>query len=397
MEEMIMQPTTAQNFDQNIKAPISQVFPAFTNATLLREWFCDVATTQPIPGGRFFVSWNNHYYVCGDFISLDKDSCIELNWLGKEDPGKSKVKITLSPSESGTHIHVEHVGIGITPEWGKTAQEMTKGWQSSLENLKSTLETGEDLRIVRRPMLGIIIENVTDQGIKLSDVIEGMGAHDVGLRKGDVIKKFDGIVITEYGLLTTALNRHEAGDIIEIDFMHDSKLITAKMKLSGRKIPPIPWDVSAFAKELEKQNKEVEDKLDELLKNISDKEASYKPNKEQWSVMEIIAHLLHGQRYTHHWLSGVLAMQEPVSDDFGGNQNAAVLATTRVYPTLKEIMAEFKRCNAENVAYITELPPEFVARKSSYWRTAFTLLEAPYHFYTHIEQINTALEKAKQA
>jgi uncharacterized protein YndB with AHSA1/START domain len=397
MEEMMSKNTTIQRYFQNIKAPISQIYSAFTNATLLREWFCNVATVNPIPGGRFYVSWNNNYYVSGDYISLEKDICIEFNWRGKDDPDKTTVKVKLSYSENETHVEIEHRGIGTSQEWEKTSHEIAKGWQTGLENLKSTFETGEDLRIVHRPMLGILIDNVDEQGIKLGNVIEGMSAHDAGLCNGDVIKKFDGVVTTEYGLLTDALNKHKAGDTIEIEYIHESTLKTSKLKLSGRRIPPIPWVPSEFAKEMEKRNKEVEDKLDEFVKNISDTEAAYKPDKDQWSILEIIAHLLQGQRYIHQYFSNIIVLQEPVSDDFGGNLDAAVISTTRVYPSLKEIIAEFKRCNAEIVAFITEFPAEFVARKSSYWRVAFSLLEAPYHFYGHVEQMNTALSKAKEA
>ena len=122
--------TTSQNFIQNIKAPISQVYLACINATLLREWFCDIATTKPSPGGRFYVSWNNNYYVTGDFISLEKDSNIALNWLGRDDPGKTRVVIALSQSNNITKIEIEHSGIGATSEWEKPLQEITKGWQS---------------------------------------------------------------------------------------------------------------------------------------------------------------------------------------------------------------------------------------------------------------------------
>ncbi len=396
MEVRMTTETTSQNFTQIIKAPVSQVFLAFTNATMLREWFCDIATTKPIPGGRFFVSWNNNYYVIGNYISVIKDSRIELNWLGRDDPGKSSVRITLSCSNDETQVEIEHSGIGITKDWEKSSQEIAKGWKSGLENLKSTIETGEDLRIVRRPMLGIIIDKVDEMGILLNEVIEDMGAYNSGLRKGDVIKKFDGIDITEFGLLTDALNRHHAGDDVEIEFLHGSNIKTTKMILSGRKIPLIPWNPSEFAKEMEKKNQEIEEKLDDLTKGISEIEAAHKPGKDQWSINEIIAHLIHGQRYIHQQLSEIIGMQEAISDDFGGNQNAAVIATTRVYPTLKEIIDEFKRSNAEVVAFLAELPPEFVARKSSYWRLAFTLLETPYHFYGHMEQINTALRNAKQ-
>lgn len=389
--------TTSLKFSQDIKAPLSQVYLAFINATLLREWFCDIATTKPSPGGRFYVSWNNNYYVSGDFISLEKELQISINWLGKDDPGKTVVMIKFSQLNDITKVEIEHSGIGSTSEWENLSKEINKGWNLRLENLKSILETGEDLRITRRPMLGIILDTIDENGITISEVVEGLGAYDAGLRKGDIIKKFDGVVISDYGNFNTLLSKHKAGDEIEVEYQRQSINNKIVMKLSARKIHPIPWNPKEFSKEIEKRNKEIEIKLENILQGITEKEAAYKPDKNQWSVMEIIAHLIHGQRGIHNQLSEMIGMQESVADDFGGNQNAAVIATTRTYPTIQEIVEAYKRSNKEIVEYISELPPEFIARKSSYWRLAFQLLETPYHFNIHEEQMREVLKKAKSA
>lgn len=389
--------TTSLKFSQDIKAPLSQVYLAFINATLLREWFCDIATTKPSPGGRFYVSWNNNYYVSGDFISLEKELQISINWLGKDDPGKTVVMIKFSQLNDITKVEIEHSGIGSTSEWENLSKEINKGWNLRLENLKSILETGEDLRITRRPMLGIILDTIDENGITISEVVEGLGAYDAGLRKGDIIKKFDGVEVTDYGNFNTLLSKHKAGDEIEVEYQRQSINNKIVMKLSARKIHPIPWNPKEFSKEIEKRNKEIEIKLENILQGITEKEAAYKPDKNQWSVMEIIAHLIHGQRGIHNQLSEMIGMQESVADDFGGNQNAAVIATTRTYPTIQEIVEAYKRSNKEIVEYISELPPEFIARKSSYWRLAFQLLETPYHFNIHEEQMREVLKKAKSA
>ena len=36
----------------DLKVPPAEVFRAFSNATVLREWLCDVATVNPREGGR---------------------------------------------------------------------------------------------------------------------------------------------------------------------------------------------------------------------------------------------------------------------------------------------------------------------------------------------------------
>ena len=59
-------------FDQAINAPPTQVYNAFTNATALKEWLCDVATVKPKPGGRMYLAWNDGYYCSGEFTDLEQ-------------------------------------------------------------------------------------------------------------------------------------------------------------------------------------------------------------------------------------------------------------------------------------------------------------------------------------
>lgn len=44
-----MATVTAEIF---VHAPVKQAYRAFTNATSLREWLCDVATADPHPRGE---------------------------------------------------------------------------------------------------------------------------------------------------------------------------------------------------------------------------------------------------------------------------------------------------------------------------------------------------------
>src|SRR4030067_889931 len=80
--------TQILSFSQMVKAPPAEVYRAFTNATALREWLCNIDTAS-------------------------------------------------------------------SREWTKSLLEIEKASKKGLENLASVLETGEDLRFVLRPMLGI--------------------------------------------------------------------------------------------------------------------------------------------------------------------------------------------------------------------------------------------------
>ena len=55
-----------------------------------------------------------------------------------------------------------------------------------------------------------------------------------------------------------------------------------------------------------------------------------------------------------------------------------------------------KRHEAETVAMLAALPPEFMAHKGSFWRLAFITLGSPEHFQTHLGQIRAAIEAARK-
>ena len=60
------------SFTQQVKAPAEVVYRAFTNATALREWLCDVATVSPHPGGRLYLWWTSGFYTSGSFTQAEE-------------------------------------------------------------------------------------------------------------------------------------------------------------------------------------------------------------------------------------------------------------------------------------------------------------------------------------
>lgn len=108
----------------------------------------------------------------------------------------------------------------------------------------STLESG---KTIEWPMLGINMANVTDtallyqnriildsdikEGVVVISAVDGSGAKDAGLKKGDVITKLGGKKVKDYAYLRYELYQHQAGDTIEITYMRDKKEKTVKVKL----------------------------------------------------------------------------------------------------------------------------------------------------------------------
>ena len=95
------QSVTSEKF---IKAPAAQVYLAFTNATLLKEWLCDVATVSPKPGGRMYLWWNGDFYSSGEYVDLEPNRSITFQWFGRGESIPTQVAVTLSKKKGGTLV-----------------------------------------------------------------------------------------------------------------------------------------------------------------------------------------------------------------------------------------------------------------------------------------------------
>ncbi len=394
-------------FKGQVKAPRGQVFRAFTNATALREWFCDAAMVQPRLNGRFLCGWDSGFYACGHFTTFQAPEGFTLSWFGRGEPAPSTIEVSLEEKNGLTSVTIQHHGIGSSPDWVKTIPEIKDGWEQSLENLSSVLETGQDLRFIRRPMLGITITDFSpeiasrmgvpvSQGVRLDSVIVGMGAEAAGLQAQDVIVAIDGKEIVDFSSMATALQKRRAGDTVEMVFYRGAEKKIIPMTLSGRPIPPMPATVAELAVLARKRIEQACQILEDFVAGISDEEAGIRPQEGEWSVKEVIAHLIHGERGYQNYVSEVVSGFQAYYDDYGDNLNARVEATVAAYPSLQDLMLEFKRAGEETAALLERLPSSFAENKGSFWRIAYGETEGPYHLQVHLEQMKAAVQIVRQ-
>jgi uncharacterized protein YndB with AHSA1/START domain len=395
------------SFTQAVKASPKQVYRAFTNATALREWLSDDASAIAKPGGRLYLWWNNGYYTSGEYEHLEPDKAVSFTWRGRIDPANTQVKITLSEQDQDTLVSLEHSGLGNGEDWKMIREEIEKGWKISLENLASVLESGEDLRFIRRPMLGITLDDFNaeiakklgvpvTEGIRIDGVVEGMGAQAAGLKQDDVLVGLAGMEVTDWSSLTNALQGQQAGNTIEVAYYRGSEKQSVMMELSRRPLPEIPDTPEKLAKAAQQKYTNMENDLDNLFAGLTEENASFKPAPDAWSVKEIMAHLIHSERGWHTWMNDLVSGFEPWYDDFGGNLQGRVEATVAAYPTMTELREELRRNCDETIAFLTRLPEDFQARKGSYWRLAYNMVDEPYHFKLHLEQMRSAIESGKE-
>lgn len=389
-----------------VQAPPKLAYRAFTSSTALREWLCDVATVEPHPGGRMYLWWRGEFSSYGKYLELDENKHVKFRWHGSPDPAPTEATVTFTERDGGTLVRIEHAVPG-EESWQSIGETFRQNWVESFENLKSVLETGIDLRIANRPMLGILPGDFTKEqakalnipvreGLRLDGVVEGMGAEGAGLQRDDVLVEMAGKTITsEFNSLLNAIAGKKGGDEVEVVYYRGPEKRTVTMQLSRRPMA----DVSFVPGELAKRAREIFEpalaELEKVLEGYSDEQAMKRPDPKEWSALEIVAHLVHGERFNLVYLTSLIDGYELTSDGFGSNVTAQVEATVRANPSIELMLAELRRTVEELLAYVELLPAEFVLNKGSYYRFGSILLQPNFHINAHIQQIKDTLAAAE--
>jgi uncharacterized protein YndB with AHSA1/START domain len=398
--------TQTYTFVQDVHAPAPRVYQAFTNSSLLRQWLCDVAVINAKPGGYIYLVWNSGFYTAGEFVELNPNQRVVFTWFGRSEPGRTNVEVEIIDKGETTQVLLKHSGVGAEEEWKTVITEIQNGWTSSLVNLASVLETGEDMRFTRRPMLGIGLNAFNEeialhigvpvsQGLRIDSTLEGMGAHAAGLQSNDVIVTLDGYQTVSFADLATVLQKHRSGDQMEVQFYRGPEKRSVMMTLSGRPLPNIPATIAELAEKVRSRYADINRDMDDFLDDVSEEEASHRPAPDEWSIKEVLAHLIYDERNTQNYIGEVAGEWESHYSETTGNQQFRIDATLAVHPTLLDLRQELKRAFQETVEHYTHLPENLPAHKSSYWRIAYAGLDSPFHYQGHLEQMQAALLAAR--
>lgn len=398
-------------FEKTINAPVDLIYRAFTSSTALREWLCDISTTNPEEGGWIYLVWNRGYFASGYYTKLVPDKTISFQWIGKGEPAWTQVDVTITPSaEEGNYkLVLRHSGIGDGEAWATAREEISKGWKLGLKNLKSTLEGGQDLRFVERPLIGIYPDDLSDltptvlnelnvpvsEGIRVRELVEGYGADQAGIKPGDVVVEVDGQKIDGVRKLLTIMGEYVAGDTISVTAYRKDEKKTFVINTKPQKIEVLPDTPEELAKELETRISSTLEVLEGVLDGVTELEASYAPGPDEWSTKETLVHLIHNEREVHTWINDVVAGQERFQDEWPGDQLFRIRATLTTYPTLDDLMTELRRSLKETVATVAFLDQSFTRRKPSYWRMGMELMSMHKHIREHIQQIEDNIREAR--
>lgn len=400
-------PKHSVSVEKLILASPHQIFQAFTKSTKLRHWLCQVASLEANENGRIYLAWDNGYYAAGYFLTLIPNHKLAFTWHGRNEPQPTLVTVTITLAGEKCFVHLEHSGMLMTEEWATANTEIEKGWQIAFENLVSFLETGIDLRISQRPLLGIFpaVYTHTDendpvpvkQGIKITDVVEGYSAVKGGLKAGDILVDIEGMPVTDWNNLTVAITHFKAGDRINVSFYRGAEKHTRPIVLSQQTMPDVPETPQQLAEMLVANQKTTCDQLMAYIENIKDDEAAFKLDQDAWSTKEVVAHLIHSERDHQLWIHNLVQNAEPIIEEDTQNLMARVKATVALYPSLQELLDVLRACLKETTEFIANLPLEVVEDKSAFWYLAYVSMQYPLHIRAHFEQITNNLKLARDS
>jgi uncharacterized protein YndB with AHSA1/START domain len=399
--------TEAVRLTQPIRASAAEAYRAFTRSLVLREWMCDGAVVDAQPGGHLHVWWHSGYYATGEFTALEPERRVAFTWLGRGEPGATTVEVVLTPLPDGVEIVLTHDGFGAGEAWANVRFASRDGWTEGMENLKSVLETGQDLRYVLRPLLGIYADEFNTQiaarlgvpvsaGLRLSGVVPGLGAAGAGLQSDDVIVSLAGQPVADYPSLLAALGPQRAGDRVEVVFYRGGERRATAMTLSRRPIPAVPATPGELAEAVRHANASAYAELARILEGANDEQASRRPAPGEWNALETLAHLISHERELQIWITDLLCDDERWSDRFENTEviYARLAAIVRGQPGLAGMLGELRRSQEETADMLAALPAEFVAHRGTYWRLGRSLLEGvqpPNHVQEHTAQIQSAI------
>lgn len=124
------------------------IFEYLVDARKLEQWFPDQAVSEAQLGGKYHFRWNNKPGVwSGHFTYFIRGNTLGFTWQPPGEENETNVQFKLTPQGKQTLVELTHSGFVSNAEMDRAL----KAWVFYLENLKSVIEEGTDLRRETRP------------------------------------------------------------------------------------------------------------------------------------------------------------------------------------------------------------------------------------------------------
>lgn len=207
---------------------------------------------------------------------VEKDSPAEAAGLEAGDV-ITAVDETAITAENVSDV-IASYGVGDTVTLVVIRGEETLELQATLAARPESLTTMPMLSLSSRPMLGITLEE-SDAGPRITEVLEGSPAAEIGLQVGDTIKTVNGTSVTTVEEAVNAVRDHNASTEITLTVERDGETLEFSAVLRGlmRAFGRVPDDMRHF-----------EMSPDGLFRSMVDGASfDYIVDEEAWEVTEI--------------------------------------------------------------------------------------------------------------
>ncbi|MDX2076764.1 MAG: SRPBCC domain-containing protein [bacterium] len=370
-----------------------------TNEDGLAYWFADRIYTRPQVGGHVVHTWATGRYVAGVFTELKEDEFISLTWRDAGQDTGSVLSYQLEAVGEGTKVTLTQTGLPSDVNLADYQQR----WEDGFNTLYAALTTGEDARITGRILIGIYPDNMDEkaakrlglpvnEGLLVANTIPGLGAEKAGLKAGDLVVEANGKPVGNNAPLVGNLTGLKPGDSAPVTFYRGAEKHTVTLTLSGYPLPPSVKNFIELANRVEGEYAKLHEELQGLVAGLSDETTNTPPAEGEWSVNQVLAHLILTERNAQEFLGGYV--QAPELHTFSGNANARVNAVVRSYGGTAGLLNELKRAYVENIAILRAFEDEKFDRPYILWWANFQMADITGgHNRTHINQIKDTLAK----
>jgi uncharacterized protein YndB with AHSA1/START domain len=124
------------------------VFNYLSDAMKLILWFPDQAIMEPQLGGQYHFRWTGTEGVWSGVVTeFIRGNTLGFTWHPPKEPTETNVRIKLFPQGAVTMVELSHSGFTSSDALDKAVGS----WVFYLQNLKSVIEAGVDMRGQVRP------------------------------------------------------------------------------------------------------------------------------------------------------------------------------------------------------------------------------------------------------
>ncbi len=117
---------------------------------------------------------------------------------------------------------------------------------------------------------GDLAEKEAESGSYVSGIVEGSGAEKAGLKKGDVIIRFDDQEVQDFKSLSTLIKANKSGDVVDVEYVRDGQKQKTKVELGAQQMKVHSyspnWD--QLGKDLGEDMEGLEEQIEKRMKHV---------------------------------------------------------------------------------------------------------------------------------